>query len=179
MRNKTQITMKTLCLTTLIAVFLLLGTFKIQAQNPQTKLDQVELMKQLLGNWKGELAKDTIMIMNWTSYGKASEDNYKVVTKDKILYSRKAIYGYDQKYDKIVAAAITDNSPNIDLMAIWFSSKDTANLVGYQYLANPEKSNFKMQCIFIQSDSFKRIVIYNNKVESVSTFLREKNEQSH
>jgi hypothetical protein len=64
-------------------------------------------------------------------------------------------------------------------MAIWFSSKDTANLVEYQYLSNPEKSNFKMQWILIPPDSAKRIVIFNNKVESVSTFLREKNEQSY
>ena len=171
--------MKKICLTLSVAIFLLFLLNEVQAQTTTTKLNQVELMQQLLGNWKGELAKDTIMIMNWTSYGKASEDNYKVVTKDKILYSRKAIYGYDQKYDKIVAAAITDNSPNIDLMAIWFSSKDTANLVEYEYLSNPEKSNFKMQWIFIQSDSAKRIVINNNKVVSVSTFFREKNEQSH
>jgi hypothetical protein len=166
--------MKKYLLTTMIVFILFLCTTGIQAQTADTKLDQIELMKQCLGIWKGELAEDTIMIMNWTSYGKASEDNYKVVTKDKILYSRKAIYGYDQKYDKIVVAAITDNSPNIDLMAIWFSSKDTANLVEYQYLSNPEKSNFKMQWIFIQSDSAKRIVIYNNKVVSVSTFFREK-----
>jgi len=166
--------MKKYFLTTVIVFILFLCTTGIQAQTADTKLDQIELMKQCLGIWKGELAKDTIMIMNWTSYGKAIEDDYKIVTKDKILYSRKAIYGYDQKYDKIVAAAITDNSPNIDLMAIWFSSKDTANLLGYQYLSNPEKSDFKMQWIFIQSDSAKRIVIYNNKVVSVSTFFREK-----
>jgi len=151
----------------------------VQAQNTTTKLNQVEMMQQLLGIWKGELAKDTIMIMNWTSYGEAIEDNYKVVTKDKILYSRKAIYGYDQEFDKIVAAAITDNSPNIDLMAIWFSSKDTANLIEYEYLSNPEKSNFKMQWILITPDSAKRIIIYNNKIASACTFLREKNEQSH
>ena len=171
--------MKTFFLTTMTVVFLQCFTVGIHAQTTKTKFNQVELMQQLLGTWKGELAKDTIMIMNWTSYGEASEDNYKVVTKDKILYSRKAIYGYDQKYDKIVVAAIADNSPNIDLMAIWFSSKDTANLVEYEYLSNPEKSNFKMQWILITPDSAKRIVIYNNKVESVSTFLREKNEQSH
>ncbi|MGZ5548656.1 MAG: hypothetical protein ACXWFZ_11980 [Nitrososphaeraceae archaeon] len=166
--------MKKYFLTTVIVFILFLCTTGIQAQTSDTKLDQIELMKQCLGIWKGELAKDTIMIMNWTSYGKAIEDDYKIVTKDKILYSRKAIYGYDQKNDKIVAAAITDNSPNIDLMAIWFSSKDTANLVGYQYLSNPEKSNFKMQWILIPPDSAKRIVIYNNKVVSVSTFFREK-----
>jgi hypothetical protein len=167
--------MKKFYLTTVIAVFCMIISNGIQAQTTQTKLDQFELMKQCLGVWKGELAKDTIMIMNWTSFGKAIEDNYKIVTKDKILYSRKAIYGYDEKYDKIVVAAISDNSPSIDLMAIWFSSMDTANLVGYQYLSNPEKSNFKMQWILIPPDSAKRIVIYN-KVVSESKFFREKND---
>ena len=166
--------MKTCYLTTMLAVSLFFLLNGIQAQTTQTKLDQLELMKQCLGIWKGELAKDTIMIMNWTSYGKAIEDNYKVVTKDKILYSRKAIYGYDEKYDKIVAAAITNNSTSLDLMVIWFSSKDTANLVEYQFLSNPEKSNFKMQWILIPSDSAKRIVIFNNKVVSESKFFREK-----
>ena len=171
--------MKTFFLTTMTVVFIQCFTVGIQAQITQTKLDQLELMKQCLGVWKGELSKDTIMIMNWTSFGKAIEDNYKIVTKDKILYSRKAIYGYDEKSDKIVVAAISDNSSSIDLMAIWFSSMDTANLVGYQYLSNPEKSNFKMQWILIPPDSAKRIVINNNKVVSVSTFFREKNEQSN
>jgi hypothetical protein len=170
--------MNSFCLSLSLAVLLFFLLNGVQAQTTTTKLNQVELMQQLLGTWKGELAKDTIMIMNWTSYGKAIEDNYRVVTKDKILYSRKAIYGYDENYDKIVAAAITNNSTSLDLMAIWFSSKDTANLVEYQYLSNPEKSNFRMQWILIPPDSAKRIVIYNNKVESVSTFLREKNVQS-
>jgi hypothetical protein len=168
--------MKKFYLTTVIAVLCMIISNGIKAQTTKTKLDQLELIKRCLGVWKGELAKDTIMIMNWTSFGKASEDNYKIITKDKILYSRKAIYGYDEKYDKIVVAAISDNSPSIDLMAIWFSSMDTANLVGYQYLSNPEKSNFKMQWILISSDSAKRIVIYNNKVVSESKFFREKND---
>ena len=166
--------MKTFLLTTMTVLFLLLLTIEVQAQTTQTKLDQMELMKQPLGIWKGELAKDTVMIMNFTSFGLAIEDNYKIATKDKILYSGKEIYGYNKKYDKIILAAISDNSPNIDLMAIWFSSKDTMNLVGYQYLSNPEKSTFKIQWILIPADSAKRIVYQNNKVISVSTYFRVK-----
>jgi hypothetical protein len=161
----------------MIVAFLLLGANVAQAQTTQTKLNQMELMKQPLGIWKGELAKDTIMIMNFTSFGLAIEDNYKIATKDKILYAGKEIYGYNQKYDKIILAAISDNSPNIDLMAIWFSSKDTMNLVGYQYLSNPEKSAFKMQWILMPPDSAKRIVYQNSKVISVSTYIREKRSQ--
>jgi len=166
--------MKTFCTTTIIVAFLLLGANVAQAQTTQTKLDQMELMKQFLGIWKGELTKDTVMIMNFTSYGKALEDNLKIFTKGKILSSAKEIYGYNPKYDKIVVAAIGDDSPQIAIYAAWFSSKDTGNLVGYQYLANPEKSNFKVQWIIIPPDSAKRIVYQNSKVISVSTYIREK-----
>jgi hypothetical protein len=166
--------MKALCLTTKVVAFLLLCTNGIQAQTVDTKLNQMELMKQYLGIWKGEVAKDTVMILNFTSYGKAIENNYKIVAKGKILYSGKEIYGYNQKYDKIILAAVTDYSPRISLAACWFSSKDTGNLVGYQYLANPEKDNNKMQWILIPPDSAKRIVYQNNMVISVSTYFREK-----
>ena len=166
--------MKTSYSCSLVAITLLLWTNGIYAQTTQPKLNQMELMKNFLGIWKGELKKDTVMIMNFTSYGKAIEDNYKIVTKDKILYSGKEIYGYNQKYDKIICAAISDNSPKITLMACWYSSKDTGNLVAYQYLSNPETSTFKIQWIIIPPDSSKRIVLQNNKVVSVSTYFREK-----
>ncbi len=62
--------MKTFLSTTMI-VLLCHGAnvVQVQAQTTQTKLDQMELMKQYLGIWKGELAKDTVMILNFTSYG--------------------------------------------------------------------------------------------------------------
>jgi hypothetical protein len=161
-------------LSTAMIVLLLLGANVAQAQTTQPKLDQMELMKQFLGIWKGELKKDTVMIMNFTSYGKTIENNVKIVTNENILSSAKEIYGYDQKYDKIVAAVIHDNFPQIAIYAAWFSSKDTGNLVGYQYLANPEKSSFKVQWILIPPDSSKRIVLQNNKVVSVSRYFREK-----
>jgi hypothetical protein len=166
--------MKTFNSSTLVSIILLLCTNGILAQTTQPKLNQMELMKEFLGVWKGEIAKDTVMIMNFTSFGKAIENNYKITVKDKILYSGKEIYGYNQKYDKIVVAAIHDNSPQMGLYAAWFSSKDTGNLVGYQYLSNPEKSTYKIQWIIIPPDSSKRIVIQNKNVVSVSTYFREK-----
>jgi hypothetical protein len=131
-------------------------------------------MKQYLGIWKGELAKDTVLIMNFTSYGKAIEHNYKIVTKGKILYSGKEIYGYSQKYDKIILAAIKDNSSRISLDVCWASSKDTANIVDYQYIADPGKSTFKIQWILVPPDSARRIVYQNNKITKISTFFHEK-----
>ena len=155
-------------------VLLLLGANVALAQTTQPKLDQMALMKNFLGIWKGEYAKDTLLIMNFTSYGKSIEDNLKIFTKGKILSSRKEIYGYNPKYDKIVIASIGEDSPLIGISAAWFSSRDTGNIVEYQYLANPEKENNKIQWILIPPDSAKRIVYQNNKVISISTYFREK-----
>jgi hypothetical protein len=167
--------MKTFWIFTLIASFLLFCSNRMQAQTTSIKLDQMELMKQYLGIWKGEMAKDTVMILNFTSFGKTIEDNYKVVTKEKILFTGKEIYGYDKKYDKLVIAAINDNSTRLSLSVGWFSSKDTGNIVGgYQYLSNPEKSSFKSQWILIQPDKMKRIIIQNKMVVSESILVREK-----
>ena len=170
--------MKTLFSSSMI-VLLLLGANVAQAQTTQPKLNAMESMKQYLGIWKGEVAKDTVMILNFTSYGQTIEDNYKIVTKGKVLFSGKEIYGYNQKYDKIIFASVNDYSPEISLGACWSSSKDTANIVGYEYLSNPEKDNNKVQWILIppdsaKPDSAKRIVYQNNKVISVSKFFREK-----
>ena len=93
--------MKTLFSSSMI-VLLLLGANVAQAQTTQPKLNAMESMKQYLGIWKGEVAKDTVMILNFTSYGQTIEDNYKIVTKGKVLFSGKEIYGYNQKYDKII-----------------------------------------------------------------------------
>jgi len=43
--------MKTFCLTTLIAAFVLFCKKEIEAQTTVTKLDQGELMKQFIGTW--------------------------------------------------------------------------------------------------------------------------------
>ena len=76
--------MKTSCLSSIVAVFLLLYTNGIQAQTTQTKLNQVELLKQFLGTWKYELSKDTTIISEFTPFGTAIEDNYQIVTEGKM-----------------------------------------------------------------------------------------------
>jgi len=63
--------MKKICLTITIAAFLLILTNGIQAQTTQTKLDQVELMKQIIGKWQADVGKDTIEVWECQQYGKA------------------------------------------------------------------------------------------------------------
>ena len=165
-------TLFTFIMTGTLLVFCIKETL---AQSTQTKLDQLELMKQYLGIWKGELAKDTFLILNFTSFGKTIEDNYKVVTKGNTLFSGKEIYGYEKNDDKLLIASINDNSTRLNLAVGWFSSKDTGNMVGgYQYLSSPEKSNFRSQWVLVPPDTMRRIVLHNNRIVSKSSFLREK-----
>jgi hypothetical protein len=111
--------MKISLLTTLLAS-LLLCTNGIQAQTTQTKLNQVELMKQFIGTWKSE-TNDTTYIIEDKHYGDGHEVYMKNETKGKIIWEQKSLIGYDKKNDMLIEAMIEHNSPNITLFSIRFS----------------------------------------------------------
>lgn len=167
--------MKKLCLTTMITVFLLLCINGIQGQTTQTKLNQVELMKQFLGTWKGdELAKDTTIITDNTPFGTIIEGNYKIVVKDKILDSGKQLWGYDKENDKLITAQVSISSPNIYIMAFWWTSKNTFEGVPFQDISNPENATIKWKLEFKSPDLFIQDFIQNSKVVASYTYTREK-----
>jgi hypothetical protein len=51
--------MNTICRSVLAVIFQLIIITGIQAQDVQSKLNQIELMKQFIGIWKCELGRDT------------------------------------------------------------------------------------------------------------------------
>jgi len=73
--------MKTFCLTAITVVILLLFTNGLQAQNAQTKLNQVELMKQFLGTWQANAGIDTVEVWEFQQFGKAFILNINRVVK--------------------------------------------------------------------------------------------------
>jgi len=165
--------MKTV-LTTMIAVFLLYSTNGIQAQTTQTELDQVELMKQFLGTWKTEIGKDTTQVHEYTSFGTAIEGNIKIVTKSKILYSAKQLWGYDKKNDKTILIELGKSSPEISLYTIWFTSKNICEGIVIQDFYHPENSALKLKIEFKSPDLVIQTFMENNKVVREQTFTREK-----
>jgi hypothetical protein len=92
--------MKKICLTMTIAVFLLICINGLQAQTTQPKLNQVELMKQLIGTWQANVGKDTIEVWECQQYGKAFIINvHQVIKGQKIpLYINNL--GFSSKEDK-------------------------------------------------------------------------------
>jgi hypothetical protein len=166
--------MKTFSFTTMTVVFLLCLTIGIRAQTTQTKLDQVELLKQFLGTWKYELAKDTTIISEFTPFGTAIEDNYQIVTEGKILDSGNELLGYDKNDDRIIIARLSKSSPNIEITSWCWTSKNIFEGVRLQDITNPQNATFIMKIEFKSPDLFVIMFTQNNKVIAAYTYTREK-----
>jgi hypothetical protein len=166
--------MKRFCSTTTIAVFLLLISTGIKAQTAQTKLNQVELMKQFIGTWKSETFGGSAMILDYTPFGNAIVGDAKIVSKDTVLDNKKYFLGYEEKNDKIIIAILHYNAPIIEITANWFISKDIMNSVPYQDISNPENATMKWKFEFKSPDKFVISSLQNNIYEVVDEWTREK-----
>jgi hypothetical protein len=162
--------MKSLCKIMFIAGLLLLNINCIKAQSTETKLDQVELMKQFVGNWRCELGKDTILIGNNISFGNGLVCNSRIVANGKILNSVKQLYGYDKKIDKFIIAELIESSPVIEICIFWFTSKKTGELI----ITNPENAKLKYKFEFKTPDLIVQTALNDNHVIKEITLTREK-----
>jgi hypothetical protein len=167
--------MKTFAYNTLIIAFLLLCAPILQAQTQQTKLNQVELLKQILGTWKVEMAKDTTMILNYTLFGTGIEENGKIVTNGRMLNEEKELWGYDKKEDKIMYVQLWKSSPKLTLAAEWFSSKNILEAVLLKDISHPENADLKYKVEFKSPDIWVMTTIQNGKVIGTLTATRLKN----
>jgi hypothetical protein len=166
--------MKKSCSSIVIAVLLLLISNGLKAQNAQTKLNQVELMKQFIGAWRAESYNDNIMIMEFTPFGNTITGNAKVISPDTSFDMKKFFLGYDEKNDKIVMAEIYIYTPNMDITACWFISEDIMNSVPYQDISNPENAVIKWIFEFKSPDKLIIKSSQNNNIETIAEYTRDK-----
>ena len=158
----------------LIGLLMLFCNNQIQAQITQNKLNQVELMKQFLGTWQAQMAKDTIQVDEFTAFGSGVVGTIKNITKGKVISSTKELWGYDQKNDKIIFSMLSESSPEISLWAYWFTSKSTCEGVSYQDISNPDKAILKYKMVIKSSNSYVLTMLQNNKPVVELTFTRVK-----
>ncbi len=161
-------------LTTPIAVFLSICLNGLQAQTTQVKLNQVELIKQYISNWKGEVGKDTTAFWDIKLNGTVLECNFKYVTKDKIVMEGKQLWGYDKKVDKFILSSIT-NGMDTGTSAFWFTSKNKSIIIPFSDISNPEKATFRLEMEFKSPVIFIQKTIVNNNLVKTFTFDRVKN----
>ena len=166
--------MKIFYKTILIAGFVLIGTFELQAQTTDNKLNQVDLMNKFVGRWTCDLGKDTVLIGENTAFGMGLVCNNHIIANGKILNSVKQLYGYDKKIDKFIVAELSESSPVIEICTGWFTSQNTGELV----VTNPDNAPFRFRFEFKNADMIVQSAIQNDKVIKEITFTRVKDERN-
>lgn len=148
-----------------------MGLSEIQAQSAQTKLNQIELMKQFIGSWTDEYAKDTVGFWNAKPYGIGLECNYKSVTKGKLVYEGKQLWGYDKRVDKYIWLD-EEKGKDIGICATWFISNNKYVTISYDYISDPEKVSEKIEGEFKSPDMYAETRIVNGKPVNTNTYTR-------
>jgi hypothetical protein len=165
--------MKKFCFASAFVAFLLLCVNGVQAQTTETKLNQIELMKQFIGSWKCEVAKDTINYSDLKSYGTGFYGDFKYVTNDKVFLEGKQLYGYDRSMDKFILS-ILNKGMDMRLAAMWFTSENICVVYYYRDIANLDKASFRVELEFISPDIQLYKTIVNNNIIKTDTFVRVK-----
>ena len=146
--------------TMLISLFILLNMNKLHAQPSELKLDQIELMKQFLGTWKGELDNNTIFMCENKQFGNGAISNSMITTDGMVVDSVVQIYGYDNKTEKFIIAELKESSPVIELCSIWFTSENTGEII----IINPENTPLRFKFEFMSPNMIEQTAIQDNKV---------------
>jgi len=164
--------MKKVHLTLIIIVFLLLCANGIQAQTTQTKLNQIELHKQFLGNWKCELGKDTSCVIEVIPFGSGIEITRKFITKGNIFDTWKELSGYDKKNDKFLGAQLKKSSTPVYLTVSWFTSINICESVSFKDLSDPDKATVKWTWELKTPEIATMTTTRNNMVVSTIQYTR-------
>lgn len=152
---------------------LLFYTSGVQAQTTETKLNQVELMRQFIGTWKN-VDNDTIYIWECKSFGSALEFTIKTETKGKVTIDAKSLLGYDKENDRLIEAVIENNSSDISLCPCWFTSANSFTQILWKDIAEPEKASLKWVIEFKTPDSFVITEIKDNMKGKPHTYKQVK-----
>jgi hypothetical protein len=159
--------------TRLFIPFLLMVCFSCGTNNRPKELNQLELVKRILGTWKAEIAKDTFYIVKYNMLGPGIKGAINIVTKGKTITEGEALIGYDKKNDKLIETDLIEGSDFL-VLALWFTSENACIEIPYEDISRPEKATELWQYEFKSPDVFVWNFVRNNKTTLSYTFYREK-----
>ena len=137
-------------------------------------LNQLELLKQYTGTWKGEVGKDTLLV--WSYDGKimnnAATFIMKTTSKAKTLSEGRSSLVYDKKTDKFIETEYVKGTPPA-VYTWWFTAKDKVDIFMIQDIANPDNAIEKFTINFESKDKIKQTWYKNNKEVWSATFTRQ------
>jgi len=145
----------------------------VKYKEPSKELNQVELMKQFLGSWKCDIAKDTTAFYEGKSYGTGVDCYFKFITKGKIIMEGKQLRGYDKNVDKFIFSGMMKGT-DMNVFAGWFISKNKYQFIPYNDISTPEMASWKIDGEFKSPDTILENTIFNNKPIKTNTWTRVK-----
>ena len=134
--------------------------------------EQIELHKQFIGSWKGELAKDTALFWDVKPYGTGMECYFKLLTKGKIVMEGKQLWGYDTGAGKFTMVEMMKGVDNA-IYSTWFDTKSTCTMQFYgprKTASNGDTWEWKIE--FKNPDMFVETILKNNKPTQTITVNR-------
>jgi hypothetical protein len=147
-----------------IVLILSVYTNRIQAQTTETKLNQIELMKQFLGTWQMETDKDSVLEVEVRQYGKAFvETDYRIINGEKSWLSVWC-YSFSSKEDKFKIFALYLNGSSSTWIAAFTSEKKWIQERVQNF--NPDKVFNKAEIVF---DTPSNVTVTNFNSEGVKT----------
>jgi hypothetical protein len=149
-------------------MFFLISIKETHAQTTQTKLNQVELMKQFIGTWKGELGNNAIYINENKPFGTGMVCNIQIISNGEINDTVKQLFGYDNITDKYIIAELIKSSSVIEISSAWFTSEHTGKI----FITDPDGDSIKFDFEFKTPDLLKQTAILDNKMVLEITYNR-------
>jgi len=166
--------MKKICLIITIAIFLLINFTGIQAQTTPSKLNHVDLMKQLIGLWKSDAFNDTICTGEYKSFGNGLVCSSTTTLKGKIIREGYEFIGYDNKNGKLIDCSIFSSDQDITIYSMWFTSTNKFTVFKLQDWSKPDSAGYMSNYEFKSSDLLIQTDINNYKTIGIYTFHRVK-----
>ena len=165
--------MRSIPIAFLILVIIIANMSKVKAQTIPKELDQVELMKQFIGNWKGEFEDSTIFISENKPFASGMISNSQVITNGEIIESIAQLYGYDHETNTFIIAELKESSTVIEICSIWFTSENSGEII----ITKPKDAPFRFKFEFKTSDMIVQAAIQDDKVVNEIVLERVENKK--
>jgi hypothetical protein len=135
------------------------------------ELNQAELAKQFLGNWKCEFS-DTIMIFSQKPYGKTGQEvMFKLSAKGKPIAEGRQLVAYDNKLDRISIISLTKDADTW-VGSLKFSSKNKYSYVFAGDTYHPESAVYWGEGEIVSPDKYVEKFMKGDKVLQTYTYTR-------
>jgi ketosteroid isomerase-like protein len=142
---------------------------KTAADKNAGQQEQIELHKQFIGSWKGEMAKDTTIYWDVKPYGTGMECYFKSVTKGKTVMEGKQIWGYDTGAGKFTMAEMMKGVDNA-IYSSWFDTKNTCSMQHYGTVTTTSSGDtWEWKIEFKNPDMFVETILKNsNPIQTIT-----------